>query len=70
MGVRKKHQNTRFGPALAYTVIKNAMDAGTAKGLERAEMSWVLEHNHATRNIIESIGGEITKRYRMYEKDL
>jgi GNAT superfamily N-acetyltransferase len=70
MGVRKKYQNTRFGPALAYMVIKAAMDAGTARGLKRAEMSWVLDHNHATRNIIESIGGEITKRYRMYEKDL
>lgn len=70
MGVRQKYQNTRFGPALAYMVIKAAMDAGTARGLERAEMSWVLDHNHATRNIIESIGGEITKRYRMYEKDL
>lgn len=70
MGVRQKHQNTRFGPALAYMVIKAAMDAGTARGLERAEMSWILEHNHAVRNIIESIGGEVTKRYRMYEKDL
>ena len=70
MGVRQKYQNTRFGPALAYTVIKNVMDAGVARGLERAEMSWVLDHNQATRNIIESIGGEITKRYRMYEKDL
>ncbi len=30
----------------------------------------VLEHNHATRNIIEGVGGEITKRYRMYEKSL
>ncbi len=68
MGVRKKHQNTRFGPALAYTVIKQSMDAGQARGLQRAEMSWVLEHNHATRNIIESIGGEISKRYRMYDK--
>ena len=70
MGVRQKYQNTRFGPALAYMVIKAAMDAGTGKGLERAEMSWVLEHNHAIRHIIESIGGEITKRYRMYEKEL
>ena len=70
MGVRQKYQNTRFGPALAYLVIKAAMDAGTSRGLERCEMSWVLDHNHATRNIIESIGGEITKRYRMYEKDL
>jgi len=70
MGVRQKYQNTRFGPALAYMVIKAAMDAGTAKGLERAEMSWVLNHNHAVRHIIESIGGEITKRYRMYHKVL
>lgn len=70
MGVRQKYQNTRFGPALAYVVIQAVMDAGKSKGLERAEMSWVLDHNKATRNIIEGIGGEITKRYRMYEKDL
>ena len=70
MGVRQKYQNTRFGPALAYMTIKGVMDAGTAKGLERAEMSWILDHNHGVRNIIESVGGEITKRYRMYEKDL
>ena len=70
MGVRQKHQNTRFGPALAFVVIKAAMDAATSRGLERVEMSWVLDHNKATRNIIEGIGGEITKRYRMYEKDL
>jgi GNAT superfamily N-acetyltransferase len=70
MGVRQKYQNTRFGPALAYTVIKNVTDAGVARGLERVEMSWVLDNNHATRNIIESIGGEISKRYRMYEKEL
>jgi len=70
MGVRQKYQNTRFGPALAYMTIKGVMDAGTAKGLERAEMSWILDHNHGVRNIIESVGGEITKRYRMYEKTL
>jgi hypothetical protein len=70
MGVRQKYQNTRFGPALAYVTIKGAMDAGKARGLERAEMSWILDHNHGVRNIIESVGGEISKRYRMYEKDL
>lgn len=70
MGVRQKYQNTRFGPGLAYIVIKAIMDMAAERGIERAEMSWILEHNHATRNIIESIGGKITKRYRMYEKDL
>jgi len=51
-------------------IINSVMEAGKAKGLERVEMSWILDHNRAVRNIIESVGGEITKRYRMYEKDL
>jgi hypothetical protein len=70
MGVRREYQNTWFGPALAYMTIKGVVDSGTARGLEKLEMSWILEHNHGVRNIIESIGGEVTKRYRMYEKDL
>ena len=70
MGVIKKYQNTRFGPALAYMTIKGVMDAGISRGLKRLEMSWILDHNHGVRNIIESLGGEVTKRYRMYEKDL
>jgi hypothetical protein len=70
MGVREKYQNTRFGPALAYLIINAVMEAGKAKGLERVEMSWILDHNHGVRNIIESVGGKITKRYRMYEKSL
>lgn len=70
MGVRKKYQHTRFGPALAYMTIRGVIDAGKARGLERLEMSWILEQNHGVRNIIESIGGEITKRYRIYAKDL
>ena len=70
MGVRQKYQNTRFGPALAYMIINAVMEAGQAKGLERVEMSWILDHNHGVRNIIESVGGQITKRYRMYEKEL
>ena len=70
MGVRQKYQNTRFGPALAYMIINGVMEAGKAKGLERVEMSWILDHNHGVKNIIESVGGKITKRYRMYEKEL
>ena len=70
MGVRRKYQSTRLGPALAFMVMKPCMDAGTGRGLEHCEMSWILEQNHGVRNIIESIGGKISKRYRMYEKEL
>jgi len=70
MGVRQKHQNTRFGPALAYMVIDAVIKAGVTKGLTKAEMSWILDHNKGVRNIIESLGGEISKRYRMYSLEL
>jgi len=70
MGVRKEQQNTHFGPALAYLTIQGVIDAGRAKGIERAEMSWILEQNQGVRHIIESVGGEISKRYSMYEKTL
>jgi len=70
MGVRQKYQNTRFGPALAYMTMKGVLDSGKTKGLTSVEMSWILDHNHGVRNIIESIGGEITKRYRLYDKEL
>ena len=33
-------------------------------------MSWILEDNAGMRNIIETIGGRQTKRYRVYEKSL
>jgi hypothetical protein len=70
MGVRQKYQNTIFGPAMAYMLIDSVLTPGLAKGGERVEMSWILESNKGTRNIIERFGGKITKRYRMYEKDL
>jgi hypothetical protein len=34
------------------------------------ELSWILEDNKGTRDIIESLGAVIYKRYRIYGKDL
>jgi GNAT superfamily N-acetyltransferase len=70
MGVRKKHQNTRLGPALALATIGALHEPGTKRKLERIEMSWVLEQNQATRGIIEKMGGKVSKRYRIYRKEL
>ena len=70
MGVRQEYQNTIFGPAMAYMLIEAVIDTGIAKGGECVEMSWILEQNKGTRNIIEKFGGKITKRYHMYEKQL
>ena len=70
MGVRKKHQHTRLGPALAFLTIRALEKPAMKREMEKIEMSWILEQNQATRNIIEKVGGVITKRYRLYHKDL
>ena len=70
MGVRQKYQNTIFGPAMAFMLIDAVLTPGLAIGGERVEMSWILESNKVTRNIIEKFGGTLTKRYSMYEKVL
>jgi hypothetical protein len=41
-----------------------------AKGYEWCEMSWILESNDMMNRIIERLGGEIYKTYRVYEKPL
>ena len=70
MGVRKKYQHTRLGPGLALAVIHAVRNASVARGIRSVEMSWILEDNAGMRNIIETIGGRVSKRYRMYEKTL
>ena len=70
MGVLKKYQNTRLGPALAFLIIGGLEVPGKGRGLEQVELSWVLEGNQGMRNIAEQIGGRVSKRYRMYGKAL
>jgi len=70
MGVRQKYQNTLLGPALAFLTIQAIYEPTQKYGVEKVEMSWILEDNHAMRNIIEKVGGYVTKRYRMYSKSL
>ncbi len=70
MGVRQKYQSTRLGPGLAFAVIHAVRNASVARGVKSVEMSWILENNAGMRNIIETIGGRVSKRYRMYEKAL
>lgn len=70
MGVRRKFQRTRLGPGLAFAVIHAVRNASVARGIDSVEMSWILENNAGMRNIIETIGGRVSKRYRMYEKNL
>jgi hypothetical protein len=70
MGVRQEFQHSRLGPTLAFMVIQAVRQALHRRKVTDVEMGWVLEDNEGMRNIIETIGGEAYKRYRVYEKDL
>jgi hypothetical protein len=70
MGVRQEFQHSRLGPTLAFMVIDAVRKALHARDVTDVEMGWVLENNDGMRNIIETIGGEAYKRYRVYEKIL
>jgi hypothetical protein len=70
MGVRRELHHTRLGPGLAFLVIDAIRRAAVGAGMREVEMSWILADNMGMRNIIESIGGHVSKRYRMYEKAL
>jgi len=70
MGVRKQYQNSRLGAALAILVIATLREFGVKRGVREVELSWILEDNTGTRNIIESLGGTVYKRYRIYGKKL
>jgi hypothetical protein len=70
MGVRRSCQHSRLGPTLAFMVIDAVRKALHARGVTDVEMGWILEDNDGMRNIIETIGGEAYKRYRVYQKEL
>ncbi len=70
MGVRKEYQHTRLGPALAFMVIDAARKGLHQRGIQEVELSWILESNQGVRHLIEACGGEVYKRYRVFQKDL
>jgi hypothetical protein len=70
MGVRKRHHNSLLGAALAVMVVERVRRLGVKYGAKEVELSWILEDNAGMKNILESIGGVVCKRYRIFGKDL
>jgi GNAT superfamily N-acetyltransferase len=70
MGVRKSHHNSLLGAALAIMVVERVRRLGIKYGAKEVELSWILDDNKGMRNILESLGGVVYKRYRIYGKKL
>ena len=59
-----------MGAALALMTIDPIHQHARDIGVKEIDMSWILEQNKGMRKIIELLGGEIYKRYRIYQKVL
>ena len=70
MGVRRRFQSSPMGALMAYGMIEAVRQAGLRKHIEQVELSWILEDNKPMRHILDSLGAEPYKTYRVYEKSL
>jgi hypothetical protein len=70
MGIRKQHHSSVLGAALLPLMFDRVKVPFLKRGLERVEMSWILEDNLPMRRVIEGIGAGAYKTYRLYEKSL
>ena len=66
MGVRKRFQGGILGAALTYRLVHATRPALLRDGVRFAELSWILENNRGMRSLIESLGADAYKRYRIY----
>jgi hypothetical protein len=70
MGIRKRFQHGTLGAALAFTLIDQVRMHFCRVGVREIEQSWILEDNDGMRKILKSIGSRISKRYRIYGREL
>jgi hypothetical protein len=70
LGVRQKFRGQRKYAGLSSYLYTRLNEAGARCGLEWGELSWTLEDNAPVNAGIRLMGGQIYKRYRIYEREL
>jgi hypothetical protein len=70
MGIRRKHHGTVLGATLLPLMFERLRERFLERGMERLEMSWILEDNMPMRRVLEGLGGKVYKKHRVYEKAL
>ena len=66
LGVKPEYQQWGVAAALYVRHIETAAEVGMPGG----ETGWILETNEPMNRAMEGMGGEIVKRYRLYELEL
>ena len=66
LGVKPGLEHTGVAAALYANIWRTVQ----AHGITRAETGWVLETNRAMNSAMRSLGGDVVKRYRIYQTSL
>lgn len=67
LGVKHEYRHSGVAAGLYLRHLETAQRPGTIEG---GEMGWILETNGPMNRAMEGMGGEVVKRYRIYEKEL
>jgi GNAT superfamily N-acetyltransferase len=67
LGVKHAYRHTGVAAGLYLKHLETAAQPGAIKG---GEMGWILETNEPMNRAMEGMGGEVVKRYRLYERSL
>lgn len=70
MGMRKRYQASIQGPLLIVKLIDDIRRILLEMGVERLEISWILEDNLRMKRLAEALAGPPYKVYRIYQKEL
>ncbi len=70
MGVRKKFSTGMLGQFLPFRMIYFVEPYLKKSALEQVEMGWILADNKPVRRLIERVGGNVYKKYKVFEKTL
>ncbi|MEZ5932571.1 MAG: hypothetical protein R3F54_11540 [Alphaproteobacteria bacterium] len=70
MGIRQRYQGSMIGSALLPLLLKSLHRGLVAEGFARVEMSWILDDNMPMRRVLEGLGAEAYRTYRLFEKPL
>jgi len=70
MGTRRRYHKSRKGLALTLATFEACVTSQKKRGMEWAELSWVLETNRDVQRLINIAEVELYKTYRIYKKSL
>lgn len=67
LGVKSEYRHSGVAAGL---YLKHLEEAAAPGGIVGGEMGWILETNGPMNRAMEGMGGEVVKKYRLYEKSL